>query len=1224
MLLVMLISQRDSAQHIRPAQPDQAAYFSSSLPLTSERQIITLERNIMLTGFEALGAASAVLQVISFATDVIVACKNAYDGATTSQDDLQRYAGQMSEAIGRVHTRCEYMRNANSKFASPKLQDIAKQCKEAAKKLEAEVQYVTGLQAKGDLVKSLRKAFRASRHQKKIQALHESLSMYQQVVITEITSHLCSQSDAIYMQQDVSFGKLDIDVQFLISQLAQGITGVENLVKQEHTATRNIIVKESARAEVAINSHMDKQALELRTASETKKKCEVFLQSLKAPLMNHRYNDIMDSTEASFNQVFASYEDMKTMYHYDSESDGSATDDQEAENLEDDDSPDEDASGDDGNGSDSDHDSLVEDIHQSWASLNTWLQSTDKLFYIRGKPGSGKSTLIKFIGQQEQTNKLLQRWSPDATILSYFFWKIGSEEQKSLKGLWCSLLHQRLEDQQQLIPSILQNFNILSRHSQHHDWAMKDLQIVWNYLADVDTRHLCIFIDGLDEIRNEDGFSELLETIDAMLVNPKIKICVSTRPEASIVRWLKTKKAAGILLEDLTRYDMLVFVQKRFHKLSSDIQVSSETIRHLRHKLVDKALGVFLWLHLATRSIIEGIENVDSEDMLISRLNALPGNLENLYIDMWQRMNAKSPVYAETARRYFRYVLQHPERIIFIFTSQRWYRISQPWILQFTCAENPEILEKLLKRANMMDLAEILQRCEDTKASIQSQCAGLLEVRQNKGAYLRLFKRLGDNSNAFAQVAFIHRTAHDFLIDTEAGQSILGYGPLNDISSETRLLNGLISTVIIITSKLQQLSTDTLVIKIITEFAKRRGNEGLQLATNMFDIVRPLYDRKHIRLYEDLWIPSSPFFSFLTDEHLFDDYVISRLATETSTDLATSLLLEGWAPRRFRSPFKKLSKRVFATLIKFGADPHEYGILYDEALQPFARKITAFTNLLVSFITSKKLPDSMHPLCVDGEVSRNAVSETLEIAIDMAVTCQNLNAVVSLFSSIRGTGPMITLPLEGSTLSSLGQPMLPIFRHLSDTVFIFYEVNLQFLLLYLLSKIGGSLTGCILATPQAQDVLSRIDRPLVKIRYFRLPPTAIGMPEDDIWARQTFQCILSPKPLPINDVEQLFDVDFNGFSQDLCKPRDDRTDLYTFKECIKNTETEDVNIEHMMTSLAAENLGFCTYEEAGITPSYEYLRKAKETIGYRWRYFPLAMGRLEAAAVIREGTEGHE
>ncbi|CVL08451.1 related to small s protein [Fusarium proliferatum] len=392
----------------------------------------------------------------------------------------------------------------------------------------------------------------------------------------------------------------------------------------------------------------------------------------------------------------------------------------------------------------------------------------------------------------------------------------------------------------------------------------------------------------------------------------------------------------------------------------------------------------------------------------------------------------------------------------------------------------------------------------------------------------------------------------------------------------------------------------------------------------MLDIVRPLYDRKHIRLYKDLWIPSSPFFSFLTDEHLFDDYVISHLATEASSDLATSVLLEGWAPRSVQSPFKKLSKRVFTALIEFGADPHEYGIFYDQALQPFARKTTAFTNLLISFITSEKLPGSMHPMCIDGQVSRKAVSETLEIAIDMAVTCQNLNAVVSLFSFIRGIGPMITLPFEEATVYSLEGSLLPIDGKLSDTVFIFYEVNLHFLLLYLLSKIGGSLTGCILATPQAQDVLSRIDRPLVKIRYFQLPPTAIGMPEDDISARQTFQCILSPKPLPINDVEQLFDVDFDGFSQDLCNPQEGRTDLYTFKECIKNTETEEVNIEHMMTSLAAENLGFCTYEEAGIIPSYEYLRKAKEKKGHRWRIFPLAMGRLEAAAAIREGTEGHE
>ncbi|KAJ9415906.1 hypothetical protein QL093DRAFT_2625012 [Fusarium oxysporum] len=1161
----------------------------------------------MLTGFEALGAASAVLQVISFASDLAVACKNAYDGATTSQDDLQRYAGRMSEAVDCVHTRCEKMSNANSKFASPKLQTIAKECKDAADKLEAEVQYVTSLQAKGDIVKSLRKAFRVSSHQKKLQALQESLSMYQQVIRTELVSHLCSQSDAIYFQQDASFGKLDTDIQFLINQLAQGITDVKDLVKREHAATRNAITQERARAEVAINSHTDSQVLELRTTSETKRKCEVFLQSLKAPLMNQRYNEVMDSRDASFNQVFASYEDMKTTYYWDPESDGSIKDDDpEDDNPEDDASADDYASNDNSNAKghniskaprDSDDNSLVNHIHRSWASFNSWLQSDDKLFYIQGKPGSGKSTLVKFILDQEQTKDLVQRWSPDATILSYFFWKIGSEEQKSIKGLWCSLLYQRLQDQQQLILSILQRFNHLSRHSEYHDWAMKDLKTVWDYLANMDNRHLCIFVDGLDEIRNEDGFSKLLGSIDTISMFPEIKMCVSTRPEARIIRWLKTKKAAGILLEDLTRYDMLVFVQKRFRELSPNSQVSSETSRNLRWQLVDKAQGVFLWLYLATRSVIDGIENMDSEDMLFARLNALPGDLESLYIDLWQRMNAKSPVYLETARRYFRYVLQESFHPIVIQIGQDDMLLSRPSIVQIACAENPELQEKLLNGTGTIGLPEVLRRCEDTTASIHNRCAGLLEVHLEKH-YQRVYEKLENNSNAFGEVVFIHRTAHDFLTGTEAGRVILGCGPLSDFSSQTQLLNGLICTAIVLASELKPSYTSLVIIIQITDFAKRWGNEGLQLATKMLDIVRPLYDRKLIRFWDDLWVPSDPFFSWLTNEDLFDDFVISRLATETSTDLATSVLRKGWAPGPDIRLFKKLSKRLFFTLIKLGAHPHEHGTFCEPQMQPFARKETAFTNLLMSFIISTKWPDVKHRLSMDDELQRKSLLETLEIAIYMATTCQNLNAVVSLFACIPVTGTLMMIPFGG--------------------------INIEFLLLYLLSKVGGNLADCVLAAPQAQDVLSRIDCPLVKIRYFQLPREKEDKSKQEISSRKKYQRIVSPVPLLISDIEQLFDVDFEGLSQGLHVPHEDKTDLQTITQYIKDVETEEVNVEDMMTSSAAENLGFCTYEEAGIIPPYEYLRNARERNHMEWMSFPLAMGKLEAAAAIKEGIEGHE
>jgi hypothetical protein len=396
----------------------------------------------------------------------------------------------------------------------------------------------------------------------------------------------------------------------------------------------------------------------------------------------------------------------------------------------------------------------------------------------------------------------------------------------------------------------------------------------------------------------------------------------------------------------------------------------------------------------------------------------------------------------------------------------------------------------------------------------------LLEV-QLQEHWRPLYEMLENNSNPFGKVVFIHRTAHDFLTDTEAGQGILGCRPLSDFSLQTQLLNGLICTAIFLEFALTPSYTSDVIIMQIVDFAYRWGNEGLQLATKMLDIVRPLYDRKSIRIYQDLWVPSGPFFSLLNEEDLFNDFVISRLATETSTGLATSVLRRGWAPRPNIKLFKRPSKRLFFALIKLGAVPHEYGTFYNPQMQPFARKGTAFTNLLMSFIISTKGPEAEYRIRIDDELHRKELLETLEIAIYMATTCQNLNAVISLFARIPETRPMMLSPFR-EAINRLGEPTSPYAT-------VFFEVNIQFLLLYLLSKIGGILADCVLAAPQAQDVLSRIDCPLVKIRYFQLPRTEKDTLEQNISSQRTFQRILSPAPLLRRDVEQLFDVDFEGF-----------------------------------------------------------------------------------------------
>ena len=99
---------------------------------------------------------------------------------------------------------------------------------------------------------------------------------------------------------------------------------------------------------------------------------------------------------------------------------------------------------------------------------------------------------------------------------------------------------------------------------------------------------------------------------------------------------------------------MIVFV---LNKLRPLLPNKPELCRRLRKDLVKKSQGAFLWLNLAIQSLVEGIENDDPEASLLSRVDALQDDLETLYIDIWQRLNANNSIYRQTAARYFRYVL---------------------------------------------------------------------------------------------------------------------------------------------------------------------------------------------------------------------------------------------------------------------------------------------------------------------------------------------------------------------------------------------------------------------------------------------------------------------------------------------------------------------------------------------------------------------------------------
>jgi hypothetical protein len=112
-----------------------------------------------------------------------------------------------------------------------------------------------------------------------------------------------------------------------------------------------------------------------------------------------------------------------------------------------------------------------QEIH--WDSFVHWLKFGDGLYWINGKAGSGKSTLMKYISSNTLTRKYLSNWAGNSKLCAaeFYFWNLGTALQKSQVGLLRSLLHTTLRENPDLIPVAFprQWAEIYSRRSLNPD-----------------------------------------------------------------------------------------------------------------------------------------------------------------------------------------------------------------------------------------------------------------------------------------------------------------------------------------------------------------------------------------------------------------------------------------------------------------------------------------------------------------------------------------------------------------------------------------------------------------------------------------------------------------------------------------------------------------------------------------------------------------------------------
>ncbi|KAF7529190.1 hypothetical protein G7054_g9937 [Neopestalotiopsis clavispora] len=269
--------------------------------------------------------------------------------------------------------------------------------------------------------------------------------------------------------------------------------------------------------------------------------------------------------------------------------------------------------------------------------FNQWLQTGYGLFWINGKPASGKSTLMKFIFKDSRTNDLLFSWrtSADQICAAFFFHYRGAVMQKSFEGLLRSVLTQILQQCPRLSSYLPQAFGNKPMTSQ--DWTLSRLQRGLFQVLEQDEIpfRLCLFLDALDE------YDGRLEPVCKFLADlgqipqtagKRIQICFSSRPWDIFIR--EFGKVPGFSISDFTKDDIRDYC---LGSIRSE-HLSPGALEDLVPELVERSKGVFLWVKLVVKDLARASRIDASRQELETLLRTLPTELNDFYAEIIERI----------------------------------------------------------------------------------------------------------------------------------------------------------------------------------------------------------------------------------------------------------------------------------------------------------------------------------------------------------------------------------------------------------------------------------------------------------------------------------------------------------------------------------------------------------------------------------------------------------
>lgn len=373
----------------------------------------------------------------------------------------------------------------------------------------------------------------------------------------------------------------------------------------------------------------------------------------------------------------------------------------------------------------------------TWSNFHSWLRNESGIYWVSGKAGSGKSTLMKLLATDGRTRDSLQGWGTGGRllVLSFYFWNPGTPLQKSLEGLFRSILLQALQQCPELAEKLFPD-----RFERHVQWdefpTMHQLKRAFTHLATeemTDTSgvplKIALLIDGLDEFdAGALNHSELSRIFTSAARSPSFKAILSSRPENAFEDAFRDHPK--LRLHHLTRNDVVKYVNDKLHghpRMKQLVSLSPKDTKALISEIVESAQGVFLWVRLVVRSLLEGLQNHDEICILTERLHELPTDLEELFRYMLQRVPRR---YKEGMSKMFQLLRTNMEFQSFFMQRDNAHMFSrvQPLTasgLHFALLDEMTVLQAEPSQFNVEEASIGIVSIE---AKMKSYCAGLIEL----------------------------------------------------------------------------------------------------------------------------------------------------------------------------------------------------------------------------------------------------------------------------------------------------------------------------------------------------------------------------------------------------------------------------------------------------------------------------------------------------------------